>query len=119
MPFGLCNAPVMFQAFLNDVLHESLDVFIIIYLDNILVFSNTLKEHYGHVHQVLQKLHEAKLQVKLEKCQFHVQTVKFLSYIISPTSIAMDPTKVEAIVSWPRPTCVCDIQVFLGFSNFY
>lgn len=119
MPFGLTNAPATFQAFLNDVLWESLDMFVVIYLDDILVFSDTLEEHYCHVCQVLAKLHAADLQVKLEKCQFHIQTVEFLGYIISPTGIAMDPAKVDMITSWPQPICVCDIQVFLGFSNFY
>lgn len=119
MPFSLCNTPATFQAFLNEVLHESLNVFVIIYLDDILVFSDTLKEHYGHVCQVLQKLQSLELQVKLEKCQFHVQTVEFLGYVISPTGIAMDPVKVEAIPSWPRLTCIHDIQVFLRFANFY
>jgi hypothetical protein len=119
MPFGLTNAPATFQAFLNDVLRESLDTFIVIYLDDILIYSDTLEEHYDHVRSVLQRLKDADLQVKLEKCQFHVQTVEFLGYVISPEGISMDPAKIEAIVSWPTPNSVRDIQVFIGFANFY
>jgi hypothetical protein len=119
MPFGLTNAPATFQAFLNDVLRDSLDTFVVIYLDDILIYSDTLEEHYEHVRSVLQRLKDADLQVKLEKCQFHVQTVEFLGYVISPEGISMDPAKIEAILSWPVPTSVRDIQVFLGFANFY
>lgn len=119
MPFGLTNAPATFQAFLNDVLRDSLDTFVVIYLDDILIYSDTLEEHYEHVRSVLQRLKDADLQVKLEKCQFHVQTVEFLGYIISPEGISMDPAKIDAIVSWPAPKSVRDIQVFLGFANFY
>jgi hypothetical protein len=119
MPFGLTNAPATFQAFLNDVLRDSLDTFVVIYLDDILIYSETLEEHYEHVRSVLQRLKDADLQVKLEKCQFHVQTVEFLGYVISPEGISMDPAKIEAIVSWTVPKSVRDIQVFLGFANFY
>lgn len=119
MPFGLTNAPATFQAFLNDVLREFLDSFVVIYLDDILIYSETLEEHHEHVRNVLRRLRDAELQVKLEKCQFHVQKVEFLGYVISPDGISMDPAKVEAIVSWPTPKSVRDIQVFIGFANFY
>jgi transposase InsO family protein len=119
MPFGLTNAPATFQAFLNDVLRDSLDQFVVIYLDDILIYSDTLEEHYEHVRSVLKRLQDADLQVKLEKCQFHVQKVEFLGFVISPDGISMDPAKVESIVSWPTPKSVRDIQVFLGFANFY
>jgi RNase H-like domain found in reverse transcriptase/Reverse transcriptase (RNA-dependent DNA polymerase)/Integrase zinc binding domain/Retroviral aspartyl protease len=119
MPFGLTNAPATFQAFLNDVLRECLDTVVVIYLDDILIFSKDEESHTKDVSRVLQLLSDAQLQVKLEKCQFHVQKVEFLGYIISPEGISMDPAKVEAITSWATPKSVRDIQVFLGFANFY
>jgi len=119
MPFGLTNAPATFQAFLNDVLRDCLDTVVVIYLDDILIYSPDEESHASHVRQVLQRLADAQLQVNLDKCQFHVTKVEFLGYVISPEGISMDPAKVEAIVNWPVPKCVRDIQVFLGFANFY
>src|SRR5436190_6363334 len=89
------------------------------YLDDLLIYSNTLKEHMRHIRLVLQRLQDAGLHLKLSKCEFHVQTVSFLGYIISPKGISMDPVKIDSILSWPTPTCVLDIQTFLGFANFY
>ena len=119
MPFGLCNAPGTFQHFVNDTFREYLDDFMVAYLDDLLIYSNTLKEHKRHVRLVLQRLQDAGLHLKLSKCEFHVQTVSFLGYIISPKGISMDPVKIDSILSWPTPTCVLDIQTFLGFANFY
>jgi len=119
MPFGLTNAPATFQAFLNDVLRECLDTVVVIYLDDILIYSKDEESHTADVKKVLQMLSDAKLQVKLEKCQFHVNKVEFLGYIISPEGISMDPAKVAAITSWATPKSVRDILVFLGFANFY
>src|SRR5690606_2532057 len=119
MPFGLTNAPATFQAFLNDVLRDCLDTIVVIYLDDILIYSNDEASHTLHVRKVLQLLSDAQLQVNSDKCQFHVTTVEFLGYVISPNGISMDPAKVNAITSWPAPNSVRDIQVFLGFANFY
>jgi hypothetical protein len=119
MPFGLTNAPATFQSFLNDVLRDCLDTIVVIYLDDILIYSADPAQHTIHVRQVLQLLSDAQLQVNLEKCQFGVTKVEFLGYVISPEGISMDPSKVAAITSWPTPASVHDIQVFLGFSNFY
>ena len=119
MPFGLTNAPATFQAFLNDVLRECLDTIVVIYLDDILIYSKDEESHTKDVCKVLQMLSDAQLQVKLEKCQFHVQKVEFLGYIISPEGIFMDPAKAELITSWASPKSVHDILVFLGFANFY
>ena len=119
MPFGLCNAPASFQHLTNDVFREFLDDFLVVYLDDLLIYSNTLEEHKNHVRQVLDRLRSAGLYVKPEKSQFHVQEVTFLGFIISPEGIHMDPAKVMAVTSWPVPESVHDIQVFLGFANFY
>jgi len=119
MPFGLCNAPATFQAFLNDVLRECLDTVVVIYLDDILIYSQDKETHTADVRRVLKLLFDAQLQVNLEKCEFGVDKVEFLGYIISPEGISIDPAKVAVITSWAAPTCVREIQVFLGFANFY
>ena len=87
MPFGLANAPSVFQAFVNDVLRDMLEKFVFVYIDDILIFSSSLSEHKDHVRQVLQALLEAKLFVKAEKCVFHARTVTFLGFIISEGSV--------------------------------
>jgi hypothetical protein len=119
MPFGLTNAPASFQAYANDCLHEFLDIFCVVYLDDVLIFSNTLKEHIHHVKKVLSRLREYGLTCKLSKCEFHVTSVSFLGFIISPDGISMEPDQVLAVTEWPVPTSVHDIQIFLGFANFY
>lgn len=119
LPFGLCNAPSCFQQFVNDTFREYLDDFLVVYLDDLLIFSPDPVTHTKHVRLILQRLQEAQLSLKIEKCEFDVQTVNFLGYVITPTHIAMDPEKVEAVFQWKAPTCVRDIQVFLGLTNFY
>ena len=119
MPFGLCNAPSTFQHFVNDTFREYLDDFLVAYLDDLLIYSNTLKEHNWHVHLILQPLQNAGLYLKLSKYEFHVQTVSFLGYITSPEGTNLDPAKIDSILSWPTPTCILDLQTFLGFANFY
>jgi len=120
MPFGLCNAPASFQAYINDALREYLDEFCIAYMDDVLVYSHgTLEEHITHVRKVLTRLQEHELYVKLEKCEFHVQETRFLGFIISPNGIAMEPDRIKTVTEWPVPRSIHDIQVFLGFANFY
>ena len=91
----------------------------VIYLDNILVFSSNWEEHTHHVRLVLTKLREYRLFAKSEKCEFDRTSVEFLGYIISPTGITMDERKVATITNWPLPTRLKEVQSFLGFSNFY
>ena len=119
MPFGLCNAPGTFQHFVNDKFREYLDEFLVIYLDDLLIYSDTLEEHKRHVRLVLKRLKEAGLYVKPQKCQFHKSKVSFLGFMISSEGVHMDPTKVDAVLGWERPQSAHDIQVFLGFANFY
>jgi len=111
MPFGLTNAPASMQAYANDCLRDYLDLFCIVYLDDILIYSNTLEEHVSYIRQVLACLREFELSCKLEKCEFHTSILSFLGFVISPSGIA--------IVEWPTPESAHDIQVFLGFANFY
>jgi hypothetical protein len=119
MPFGLCNAPGSFQHFANDIFKDFLDDFLVVYLDDLLIYSNTRQEHKRHVRLVLQRLREAGLFLKLEKSVFNAEEVPFLGFIISPDGTRMDPSKVDAITSWPEPKSPHDIQVFLGLANFY
>ncbi|KAI2646606.1 Transposon Tf2-6 polyprotein [Labeo rohita] len=119
MPFGLANSPSYFQAFVNEVFRDMLNRWVIVYIDDILIFSNTYADHVQHVRAVLQRLIQHKLYAKEEKCQFHQERVSFLGYIISPEGVAMDDTKVTAVRNWPRPKTLKELQRFLGFSNFY
>ena len=119
MPFGLTNAPATFQHFMHDIFRDYLDLFLVVYLDDLLIYTNgTLEEHATHVRLVLERLRKEKLYAKAEKCEFHQTTVEFLGFIISPDGVTMDPKKVDAITNWPTPTCVRDIQSFLGFAKF-
>ena len=119
MPFGLCNAPATFQHFINDVLRDMLDLFVVVYLDDILIFSENLEQHREHVCRVLQRLREQSLYIKLEKCEFEQTTTQFLGYIISPEGLSMDPRKIQAVIDWPPPKNEKEIQRFVGFANFY
>ncbi|XP_066442030.1 uncharacterized protein [Eleutherodactylus coqui] len=119
MPFGLCNAPAVFQGFMNAVFHDFLGVFLVIYLDDILVYSPDWDSHVRHLRLVLTRLREYQLFVKLEKCTFGSKQISFLGYVISPTEIQMESDKVAAISQWVRPDNLKALQRFLGFANFY
>ena len=119
MPFGLTNAPASFQNLINDTLRDFLDIFVIVYLDDILIFSKSKEDHIEHVKQVLERLKQHQLWAKAEKCSFFQHEVEFLGYLVSDEGIKMDPKKVEAVTNWPAPQSIHDIQVFLGFANFY
>ena len=104
---------------MNDVFREYLDNFVVCYLDDIFIYSKNIEEHEIHVRQVLQKLRDAGLYAKMEKCVFHTTQVDFLGYIISNDGLIMDPKKVQTIIDWKIPRSVRDIQCFLGFANYY
>ena len=119
MPFGLCNAPATFQQYINEALAGLIDVFCVVYLDDILIFSEKAEEHVNHVRQVLERLRRYKLFINLKKCDFHTDRVEFLGFVISTTGVSMEKSRIDAIESWPVPTSFREIQVFLGFANFY
>ena len=119
MPFGLTNAPADFQHFINDVLRPFLDRFCTAYLDDILIYSESLEEHQDHVRQILAALSTAGLALKPEKCEFHKTSVCYLGIIISTQGLTMDPKKVAAVTEWNIPEGIKDVQAFLGFANFY
>ena len=119
MFFGLTNSPAMFQMMMNAIFAEELrQEWLTIYMDDILV--HTPKDtHQQRVHQVLHKLAEHDLFLKLEKCQFKQEKVEFLGVIISEGTVQMDPAKLKGIADWAVPKCVRDVQAFLGFTGFY
>lgn len=115
-PFKLTfNLPELHEQFFRDMLNQ----FVIIYVDYILIYSPNLEEHQRHVSQVLQRLRQHHLYLKLEKCKFYQATIQFLGYIITPEGVQMDQNKEEAIRNWPQPTTVKELQRFLGFANLY
>ncbi|KAJ9511639.1 hypothetical protein QJQ45_017944 [Haematococcus lacustris] len=119
LPFGLCNAPATFQRLMNDIFRQELDDHVIVYLDDILIFSRTHEEHAKHLDRVLSLLRQHKLYAKLSKCEFGRSQTEFLGHIITSTGIACDPSKLAAINSWPVPTTVHDVRSFLGLANYY
>ncbi|KAJ3487209.1 hypothetical protein NLI96_g3698 [Meripilus lineatus] len=119
MPFGLSNVPAIFQWFMNDIFSDMVDVCVVIYLDNILVYSNDPAEHKHHVREVLCRLCKHGLYARADKCKFNTETVKYLGYILLPERLKMSSDKVCTILDWPEPHKVKDIQSFLSFCNFY
>ena len=119
MPFRLTNTPAAFQHFMNDIFADLLDVCTIIYLDDILIYSNSMSDHILHVWEALQCLQDNRLYASAKKCEFHSTSMEYLGFILSPDSLTMDPAKIQVIQDWPEPCKVRDIQSFLGFANFY
>jgi hypothetical protein len=119
MPFGLCNAPGTFQSMINEVLRDLLDDGTVVYIDDILIYSENEEEHTALVQEVLKRLKGANLCASLEKSKFHVQEVEYLGYHISSKGISMSQKKVATIQEWTAPKKVKDVQSFLGFANFY
>jgi len=119
MPFGLNNVPASFQHFINDTLQEILDDFVNAYIDDFLIYSETYEENVLHTRKVLQALKDAGLHLKPEKSEFHLRTMKYLGFILTPYGIQMDPVKVEGVQDWPVQQHLKDVQAFLGFANNY
>jgi hypothetical protein len=119
MSFGLTNAPAYFMYMMNKVFMEYLDKFIVVFINDILVYSGSEEECEGHLRFILQKLRDHKLYTKLRKCEFWLKQVAFLGHVISKGGISVDPSKVQDVLSWKASTSVSDIRSFLGLAGYH
>src|SRR6266498_1782994 len=119
MSFGLTNAPATFQRLMNYILHDYLNDFVVVYLDDILVYSNTFEEHLAHLRKVFDKLREANLVIKLKKCKFGQRKIKFLEHTIGTDRLRTDPENIGKIINCPVPTDVTGVRKFMGLCNYY
>ncbi|XP_057808913.1 uncharacterized protein LOC131023391 [Salvia miltiorrhiza] len=119
MPFGLTNAPAVFMDLMNRVFHEYLDQFVLVFIDDILIYSKNEKDHEEHLRTVLEKLRAEKLYAKYSKCEFWLREVNFLGHVISAAGIKVDPAKVQAVQEWRSPTTPHEIRSFLGLAGYY
>jgi hypothetical protein len=119
LPFGLTNAPATFMHLMQQVFRPYLDQFVIVFLDDILIYSRTWEEHREHVRTVLQLLRQHQLYAKASKCEFFRQKIGFLGHVVDTNGIHMEPDKVKAIQEWPVPRNVHDIRSFLGLAGYY
>jgi Reverse transcriptase (RNA-dependent DNA polymerase) len=120
MFFGLCNSPATFQHFMNMVLRDLIEEGqVVVYMDDILIFAKTLAQLDTLTHHVFKQLFTFDLFLKPEKCTLQARSINYLGLQIEEGRISMDPLKISSIIQWPTPTCVHDVQAFLGFCNFY
>ncbi|CAA7036526.1 unnamed protein product [Microthlaspi erraticum] len=119
MPFGLSNAPSTFMRVMNQALRPYIGKFVVVYFDDILIFSSSLADHQDHIRQVLLVLQRETLFVARQKCEFGVDSVLFLGYVVSSSGLSMDTSKVEAVRSWPIPKTISDVRSFHGLVSFY
>ena len=119
MPFGLTNAPVAFMDLMNRVFRSYLDQFVVVFIDDILVYSKDEQEYEQHLKIVLQTLREKKLYAKLSKCDFWLKEVSFVGHIMYAEGIRVDPSKIEAVVNWKPPQSVTEVRSFLGLARYY
>ena len=119
MPLGLTNAPAVFMDLMNRIFKPYLDQFVVIFIDDILIYSKSPKEHETHLGMVFQVLRENQLYAKLQKCEFWLNEVAFLGHIISDKGVSVDPQKVKAIVEWPKPTNASEVRSFMGLAGYY
>ncbi|KAL0562069.1 hypothetical protein IC582_002519 [Cucumis melo] len=119
MSFGLTNAPAVFMDLMNRVFREFLDTFVIVFIDDILIYSKTEAEHEKHLRMVLQTLRDNKLYAKFSKCEFWLKQVSFLGHVVSKAGVSVDPAKIEAVTGWTRPSTVSEVRSFLGLAGYY
>jgi hypothetical protein len=119
MSFGLTNAPAHFMYLMNLVFIPELDKFVVVFIDDILVYSKNMEEHEEHLCIVLQWLREHQLYAKFSKCEFCIDEVPFLGHVISPEGITVDTDKVQDVLDWKPPTSVTQVRNFLGLAGYY
>ncbi|WVZ83914.1 hypothetical protein U9M48_031009 [Paspalum notatum var. saurae] len=119
MPFGLTNAPAYFMNLMNKIFMDGLDKHVIVFIDDILVYSKTIEEHEEHLRKVLEKLRSHQLYAKFSKCEFWLERISYLGHIITAEGVTVDPEKVEAVMEWPQPTNVSEVRSFIGLAGFY
>jgi hypothetical protein len=119
MSFGLTNAPAYFMYLMNSVFMQELDKFVVVFIDDILIYSKNPEDHAKHLHVILQRLRDHHLFAKFSKCEFWLDTMKFLGHTISSDGISVDPSKVQEVMDWKPPTSVHQIRSFLGLAGYY
>jgi hypothetical protein len=119
VPFGLKNAPTIIMCLMNDIFKNYLDKFVIVFLDDVLVYSKSEEEHEHHLKLVLKVLREQKLYSKLSKCSFYQEHIHYLGHIISNQGIVVDPEKIESIRGRPTPKNVLEVRSFMGLVGYY
>ena len=119
MPFGLTNVPAAFMDLMHKVFQLYLDQFVVVFMDDILIYSQSKMEREDHLRIVLQLLRDHQLYVKFSVCEFWLTEVKFFVHVVSASSVSVDPKKVEAVMSWERPKSVFEISGFLGLAGYY
>ena len=119
MPFGLTNALATFMDLMHRVFHPYLYQFVVVFVDDILIYSQSEWEHEDHLRIVLQLLRDHQLYAKFSKCEFWLTEVRFLGLVVSTSGVSVDPEKVEAVMSWERPNSVFEIRSFLGLAGYY
>jgi hypothetical protein len=119
MSFGLINAPAYFMYLMNSVFMPELDKFVIVFIDDILIYSENEEDHAEHLRVVLTRLREHRLYAKFSKCEFWLKTVPFLGHVLSEKGISVDPSKVQEVMDWKSPTTVHEVQSFLGLAGYY
>ena len=119
MSFGLTNAPVAFMSLMNENFKLYLDFFVIVFIDDILIYSKSRKEHKKHLRIVLELLREKRIYAKFSKCEFWLNLVSFLAHVVSKDGVMVDPSKIEVVKSWVRPTNVSEVRIFVGLAIYY
>jgi hypothetical protein len=119
MPFGLSNAPATFQSLMNEIFKDFLWKFILVFFDDILIYSKDMSDHVLHLGTALSILRQHKLAAKMSKCVFGVSHVEYLGHVISAQGVATDPSKITAIAEWATPTTVTQLRSFLGLAGYY
>jgi hypothetical protein len=119
MPFGLCNAQATFQRMMNDILRVFLHKLVTLYLDDVCVYNRTLEEHLEHLRLVLQRFKEESLKLRLSKCFFGLQNIRYLGYTVFASNFSVSTKKIEAVADWPLPTTHNEVRSFVQFCNFY